>query len=238
MRYWPPPRSTRRSRPPDRSRLPPLPPSGLRSSLWWSSMPSSAPWAAGEAAESPARTKPSPNACAVTSAARTRGSGRERLAPRAGVLGCGVRSGQGQAGGADVLAAVPGGHGGMPLARQRVQQRQRLTACGVDHQVDVLQRPLQRELRGEVAAVHLVELGVGERRVQRAALDDLGELLVTDTETISQLHGLGHALDEDGQVCVDDKFHLAAPAGLTQPYGLAADDVEHRANRVSCGRGP
>ena len=38
--------------------------------------------------------------------------------------------------------------------------------------------------------VHLVELGVGDRRVQRAALDDLRELLVTDTEPVSQLHGL------------------------------------------------
>ena len=40
------------ARPPDRSRLPPLPPSGPRSSAWSSSMPSSAPGPAGEAAES------------------------------------------------------------------------------------------------------------------------------------------------------------------------------------------
>jgi hypothetical protein len=153
-------------------------------------------------------------------------------------LGCAIRTGQGQAGGADVLAAVPGGHGGMPLARQRGQHRRHLTARGTDHQVDVLQRPLQRELRGEVATVHLVELGVGERRVERAALDDLGELLVADAEAIGKLHGLGHALDEDGQVGVDDQFHLAPAAGLTQPYGLAADDVEHRAHRAGRGRGP
>ena len=39
----------------------------------------------------------------------------------AAVLAGVVRGGQGEAGGADVLAAVPGGHSGMPLAGQRGQ---------------------------------------------------------------------------------------------------------------------
>ncbi len=90
-----------------------------------------------------------------------------------------------QTGGADVLAAVPGFHCGMPLARERRQQRRGVAARGVDREVDVFQRLLQRELGGEVTPVHLVELGVGERRVQRAALDDLRELLVADPEAIS-----------------------------------------------------
>ena len=86
--------------------------------------------------------------------------------------------------------------------------------------------------------VHLVELGVGDRRVQWAALDDLGELLVTDSEAIGELHGFGHALDENGHVGVHDQLHLAALAGLTQPHGLAAEDVEHRLCRVGRRGGP
>src|ERR1700733_11545758 len=101
-------------------------------------------------------------------------------------LSCGlawpVPAGQRQAGGADVLAAVPGVNGGMPLARERGQQRRRLVTRGADREVHVLQGPLQRELRGEVTPVHLVQLGIGNRRVQRASLDGLGELLVTDAE--------------------------------------------------------
>src|SRR5580658_2993307 len=142
-------------------------------------------------------------------------------------------AGQGQPGGADVLAAVPGGHGGMPLARERGQQRRRLVTRDADREVHVLQRPLQRELRGIITAVHLVELGVGDRRVQRTALDDLGQLLVTDAEPVSELHGLGHTLDEDGHVGVDDQLHDAALAGLAQPHGLAPEDVEHRVHPLS-----
>src|ERR1700733_7267239 len=83
--------------------------------------------------------------------------------------------GEGEAGGADVLAAVPGGHGGVPLARQRGQERRRLATRGTDREVNVLERPLQRELRGVVAAVHLVQLGVGQRGIQPEALKVVGE---------------------------------------------------------------
>jgi len=51
----------------------------------------------------------------------------------------------------------------------------------------------QPELRSVVAVVHLVQLGAGQRRVQRAALDDVGELLVADAEPVGEFHGLGDA---------------------------------------------
>src|SRR5215472_19118762 len=78
--------------------------------------------------------------------------GRARLAP------------QGEAGGADVFPAVAGLDGQPPLAGQRLQHRQPVTVGGREGQVHVLQRPLQRELRPEVTAAHLVQLGVGDRR--------------------------------------------------------------------------
>src|ERR1700722_14925342 len=63
--------------------------------------------------------------------------GRQRLS----VLACPAWSGQGETRGADVLTAVPGGHGGMPLAGQRGQQRRRLAPHGADREVHILQRP-------------------------------------------------------------------------------------------------
>src|ERR1700693_410078 len=87
-----------------------------------------------------------------------------RVSVLAGLAG----AGQGQAGGADVLAAVPGRYGSMPLARERGQERRCLAARRTDSQVYVLQRPLERELRGIVLPVHLVELGAGDRRIQWA----------------------------------------------------------------------
>ena len=54
-------------------------------------------------------------------------------------------------------------------------QRRRVAARDVDRQVHVLERPLQRELGREIAPFHLVQLGVGDRRVQRTALDGLGQ---------------------------------------------------------------
>jgi hypothetical protein len=44
-----------------------------------------------------------------------------------------------------------------------------------------------------------VQLGAGQRGIERAALDDLGELLVTDAEPVGEFHGLGDPFDQDGQ---------------------------------------
>ena len=92
----------------------------------------------------------------------------------------GAWSAQGQAGGADVLAAVPGGHGGMPLARQRGQHRRRLVPAALIARSTSFSAHSSGNSAAIITAVHLVELGVGDRRVERAALDDLGELPVTD----------------------------------------------------------
>ena len=70
-----------------------------------------------------------------------------------------------QACNADVFAAVAGVNGGAPLAGERGEQGQRIAACRRDRQVDVLECPFQRELGREVAACHLVQLGVGDGRV-------------------------------------------------------------------------
>jgi uncharacterized protein (TIGR00299 family) protein len=86
-------------------------------------------------------------------------------------------------------------------------------------------------------ASHLVQLGAGQRGIQRAALDDVGELLVADAEPVGEFHGLGDAFDEDGQVGVDHQLDDAALAYLTQPHGLAADGVEDRAQRAGRGFG-
>src|SRR5271166_2156287 len=89
-----------------------------------------------------------------------------------GRLGAVVQS---QACGADVLPPVTGVHGRVPLPGQGGQQRQRAAVRGFDRQVHVLERPLQRELGCVVAPLDLVQLGVRDRRVQRAALDRFGQ---------------------------------------------------------------
>jgi hypothetical protein len=60
----------------------------------------------------------------------------------------------------------------VPLAGQGRQQRQVRVASSAERKIDVLQRPLQREVRRIVAPVYLVELGIGDRRVRRGAFDD------------------------------------------------------------------
>jgi hypothetical protein len=50
----------------------------------------------------------------------------------------------------------------------------------LERQVHVLERPFERELRREVAAFDLVQLGVRDRRVERAALDRLGQAVGAD----------------------------------------------------------
>jgi hypothetical protein len=68
---------------------------------------------------------------------------------------------------------------------------------GTDGQVHVLERPLQRELGSEITLVHLVQFRVGDRRVQRTALDRLRQLLMADIHSIRQLKCFRHALDQD-----------------------------------------
>ena len=97
-----------------------------------------------------------------------------------------ARAAECQPGGTDILAAVSGGHGGVPLAGERGQQRRGVAARGADREVNVLQRPFEREFGREVTLIHLAELGVGDRGVQRAALDHFGELLVTDAQAVSK----------------------------------------------------
>src|SRR5208337_1518111 len=103
---------------------------------------------------------------------------------------------QGQACGADVLPPVTGIHGRVPLPGQGGQQRQRAAVRGLDRQVHVLERPLQRELRRVVAPLDLVQLGVRDGRVQRAALDRFGQPVGVDAQPASQLHRLRDAFDE------------------------------------------
>jgi hypothetical protein len=69
-------------------------------------------------------------------------------------------------------------------------------------------------------------------RVHRAALDRLGELPVVDAEPICQLQRLGHALDQDRHVRVDDELQLTALARVAQPHSLAAGSREHRAGTL------
>ncbi len=73
-----------------------------------------------------------------------------------------------------------------------------------------------------------MQLGVGDRRVQRTALDDLGQPVGVDAHSVGQFERLGHALDKDGHIGIDDQLHPAALARLTQPHGLAADRGERR----------
>jgi hypothetical protein len=53
-----------------------------------------------------------------------------------------ARLAQGQAGGADVLSAMPGVYGRVPSAGQRCQQRQVRATRGAERQVRIFQRPL------------------------------------------------------------------------------------------------
>ena len=87
-----------------------------------------------------------------------------------------------EAGGADIVPAVARVHSIAPLARQCGKQWQTAVAGRSEGQVHVLERPLQGEFGGEIALFHLVQLGVGDRCVQRAALDGLGQLGVIDAQ--------------------------------------------------------
>jgi hypothetical protein len=76
--------------------------------------------------------------------------------------------------------AMAGIYGRVESAGRRCQQRQVRATRGAERQVRIFQRPFQGELRRIVAPVRLVELGIGDRRVQRPVLDDLGQLRVAD----------------------------------------------------------
>jgi hypothetical protein len=96
---------------------------------------------------------------------------------------------------------------------------------------------LQRELGSVIALLHLVQLGVGNRRVQRPAFDGLAQLGGLDAESLRELQGLGGPLDQDRHVRVHGQLHPAARSGVTEPYRLAADRAEYRIQRgPGCGR--
>jgi len=92
------------------------------------------------------------------------------------MLGSSAVAAQLEARGADILPPVSIGHRRPPLPRQRVQQRQRVSARGVDRQVNVFERPFQRELGCEIGSLHLVQLGVGDRRVERTCTTATGRV--------------------------------------------------------------
>src|ERR1700722_20278939 len=94
---------------------------------------------------------------------------------------------QGEPGDADVLPAVPRVDGGAPLPRERLEQRQPGAVGGRDRQVNVLERPLERELGGEVPAGPFVQLGVRQPRVERPALDRRVQVGRLDAEPGGQL---------------------------------------------------
>src|SRR5580698_1404233 len=147
--------------------------------------------------------------------ARTEVPGALRTpAPVPASVSAGIRTGgaQCQPRDADILPAVAGVDGGTPLTGQRGQHGQRAGACRSDRQVDVLERPLQREFGCEVTASHLVQLRVGDGGVERAALDGLRQLYFIDAQLAGELEGFGYALDQGGHIRVDDEFHATAPA--------------------------
>lgn len=79
---------------------------------------------------------------------------------------------QGQCRRADVLTTVPRLDCPSPRSGQGVEQGKWAHSGRRDGQVDVFERPLEGELRREVAPVHLVQLRFRNRSVQRSALDD------------------------------------------------------------------
>src|SRR5712691_2794521 len=167
------------------------------------------------------------------------GPTRPRLTrPLTWLRGCDAAPAQREAPGADVFPAVTGFDGGVPLTGKCLEQRQLVAASRGDRQVHVFERPFQRELGCEVAAFHLVQLGVGDRRVQRPALDDVAELALIDSQVGGQLERLGYALDQDRHVGVDDQLHPAALSRLPQPDCLAADRRERRPDDVFRSRRP
>src|SRR5580700_10781096 len=100
---------------------------------------------------------------------------------------------QREARGADVLPAVSRVDGGAPLAGERGEHGQRAVACRGDRQVDILECPLERELGRKVTAGHLVQLGIGDRRVKRAAFYGLRQLCAADAQLAGKFEGFGNA---------------------------------------------
>jgi hypothetical protein len=126
----------------------------------------------------------------------------------------------------------------MPLTGQRGQQRQPGPAAGVQGQVDVLERPLQRELGSVVTAGDLVQLGVGDRRVERTALDGRVEGGHVDTQPPGQFHGLGDPFDQRGHVGVDHQLQPAALARRAEPDRVPPDRRERLAEWLPRGIRP
>jgi hypothetical protein len=91
-----------------------------------------------------------PGSCAATRYGRRICAGRIGFAPDGQICVwsfafslVSARLTQGQAGGTDVLSAMPGVYGHVPSAGQRRQQRQVRATRDAERQVRIFQRPLQ-----------------------------------------------------------------------------------------------
>ena len=105
----------------------------------------------------------------------------------------------------------------MPPATDRVRDRQGPVSRRGDGQVDILDRPAQREVRLVIGGFDLGQLGERGGCAQRAAVERGAERLAVDAERAGQRSGFRDALDEEGQPGVQDQLQFAALPGLAQP---------------------
>lgn len=115
----------------------------------------------------------------------------------------------------------------VPPAADRARHREGLLATFGERQVNVLDRPAQREVGRFVTGVHFGQLGQGHRRLQRAAPQSFALRLVIRAKPVGQGQRFGHAFHEEGQPGVQHQFQPAAGPGLPEPAG-PGDGLEYR----------
>src|SRR5438105_4967448 len=114
-----------------------------------------------------------------------------------------------------------------PALRDRHDDRRRLGVRGGKGEVEVLQRPFQREVGRVVAALHLGQLRQSRRRRQWTADDRIREDRVRNTETLCKRAGLGGGLDLESEPCVEHQLQSAAGSRGPYPERALAKGGEH-----------
>src|SRR5260370_25566410 len=105
-------------------------------------------------------------------------------------------------------------------------RRSRLGARGSQGEIEVLQRPFQREVSGVVASLHLGQLGQRGSRGQWTACDRIREDGVRNSEPLGQRAGFSSGLDLESEPGVEHQLQPAGSACRPEPERALAEGGE------------